>query len=79
MNNTPSGFVNRLRCSAVMSSLRSPFRNGTTGIASRFPKASISATKPLLMGSINALDAKGYPRWYRKKLATPPSRCNCGT
>ena len=30
----------------------------------------------LLIGSIKALEANWWPRWNRKKQATPCSRCN---
>ena len=37
------------------------------------------AMKAVLIGSIRAEEAKGCPRWCRKKYATPPSDCSPGT
>src|SRR5258705_14012605 len=49
------------------------------GTFSCLANCSICAMNALVIGSINALDAKRWPRWNRKKLAMPPARCNAGT
>jgi len=73
MNTTPSRAVNRARCTAITSSFRCLGAKETRGTCSWTAKASIARMKALLIGSINAEEANGCPRWYRKNAATPRS------
>src|SRR5580658_1127026 len=49
------------------------------GTFSCLANCSICAMNALVIGSISALEANRWPRWNRKKLATPTARCNAGT
>jgi hypothetical protein len=58
---------------------RWPFRNVTSGTSCSTTNRSIAPTNARLIGSISADDANGWPRWPRKKCATPAGLCSRGT
>jgi len=61
-----------------MSSLRAPWGKVSSGTLRSAANRTSAAIKALLIGSISAEEAMGWPRCWWKKRSTPPVNCSCG-